>query len=303
MSSNTGSHSAAIGLQKAPVKQFKKETRGGVSLSFWFLVAALLFAAWAAGKQGIYTPGSELGYNLGLVGGIMMLLLLLYSFSKRIRILRSIIPIKYWFMFHMTMGVLGPVLIVFHSTLQFGSINGAIAFASMTAVFLSGVIGRFIYTKIHHGLYGRKTSLDELRNNLSESSGSLHEQLVMFPIVEKYIHHFENKLIKNPDHVIQILMVMLTMHFRASNLYWKVNRKLIKAVKKRARENEWSKKERNLVYKLSDAAIQEYIKAVLSVAQLRLYERVFSWWHILHVPLMIVLVLSAVIHVLAVHMY
>ena len=34
-----------------------------------------------------------------------------------------------------------------------------------------------------------------------------------------------------------------------------------------------------------------------------IYERMFSLWHILHVPFVFMLVISGVVHVIAVHMY
>ena len=39
------------------------------------------------------------------------------------------------------------------------------------------------------------------------------------------------------------------------------------------------------------------------VAQFSLYERLFALWHILHLPIFFLMVLSAIVHVVAVHMY
>jgi hypothetical protein len=49
--------------------------------------------------------------------------------------------------------------------------------------------------------------------------------------------------------------------------------------------------------------VDDYLDAVRRAAQLATYERIFSWWHILHLPLVWLLVLSAVVHVVAVHAY
>jgi hypothetical protein len=49
--------------------------------------------------------------------------------------------------------------------------------------------------------------------------------------------------------------------------------------------------------------IRHYVRAVQQVAQFGAYERLFSWWHMLHVPFLYMLVLSAIAHVVAVHMY
>ena len=39
------------------------------------------------------------------------------------------------------------------------------------------------------------------------------------------------------------------------------------------------------------------------VAQFSLYERLFALWHILHLPIFFLMVLSALVHIFAVHVY
>jgi hypothetical protein len=46
-----------------------------------------------------------------------------------------------------------------------------------------------------------------------------------------------------------------------------------------------------------------YLRAVRDAAQFHTYERLFSWWHIFHIPLVYMMVFSAVYHVYAVHAY
>jgi hypothetical protein len=49
--------------------------------------------------------------------------------------------------------------------------------------------------------------------------------------------------------------------------------------------------------------IHEHLKRVRRVAELHSYERMFSIWHVFHLPFFYMLVVAALIHVLAVHMY
>jgi len=49
--------------------------------------------------------------------------------------------------------------------------------------------------------------------------------------------------------------------------------------------------------------IREHLKRVVRVAELGSYERLFSIWHVFHLPFFYMLVVAALIHVLAVHMY
>jgi hypothetical protein len=49
--------------------------------------------------------------------------------------------------------------------------------------------------------------------------------------------------------------------------------------------------------------IVSYLNAVRDASQFSTYERLFSWWHIFHVPLVYLMVFSALYHVYAVHFY
>jgi len=67
---------AVINRAAAPAR-----TAARPKLNHWFFVAGvglLVLLAWLMGRWGGFEPGSETGYNLGLAGGIMMLLLFLY---------------------------------------------------------------------------------------------------------------------------------------------------------------------------------------------------------------------------------
>jgi hypothetical protein len=49
--------------------------------------------------------------------------------------------------------------------------------------------------------------------------------------------------------------------------------------------------------------IRDYLQAVQELGQFGTYEKLFSLWHVFHVPLVYMLVFSAIWHVIAVHMY
>jgi hypothetical protein len=49
--------------------------------------------------------------------------------------------------------------------------------------------------------------------------------------------------------------------------------------------------------------IDEHLRRVRHVAELGSYERLFSLWHVFHLPFFYMMVVAALIHVLAVHMY
>ena len=66
-----------------------------------------------------------------------------------------------WFRLHMVLGIIGPALIVMHCNFRLGSLNSNVALFAMLTVVASGIIGRYIYARIHRGLYGRKADVRE----------------------------------------------------------------------------------------------------------------------------------------------
>ena len=129
----------------------------------WTLVVALL-VAWGmhAHLERYITPQRGIGYWLGIVGGSLMLVLLLYSARKRFRWLRWMGGIPAWFEFHMVLGVVGPILILFHANFTLGATNSNVALFSMLLVAASGVVGRYIYTRLHARLEGHEDTLEQL---------------------------------------------------------------------------------------------------------------------------------------------
>jgi hypothetical protein len=101
-----------------------------------FTVAILLalWIGWVDRDDNGLTPVSGTGYWLGIVGSSLMLLLLLYPLRKRMRSLRVIGSVTFWFNAHMILGVLGPVLIMWHANFKLGSINCSVALITMLVV-------------------------------------------------------------------------------------------------------------------------------------------------------------------------
>ena len=266
-------------------------------------IAALAFGAWYIGKLKLYEPDSPLGYNLGLVGGIAMALLLFYPLRKRVRFMRSLLPLKYWFGAHMALGVFGPVLIMYHSNFQLHSKNGAIAFYSMMAVFLSGLVGRVIYRRIHQGLFGRKLTLEELKARMGMSGENIHSRFHKLPKIEERLQKYEQRAMDDSVSSATKLFRALTSRPYSFWVRRSCLAELKRAINKVGKKKNWSRAERSRHYLGGKYFINSYVEAINKVAQFGVFERMFSIWHIAHVPLIFLLLVAAIIHVIAVHMY
>src|SRR3989344_4659459 len=148
-----GHEQAIIRAAKIPARPSEKsEARHGMPRQVAVLpvTVLLLLAVWAVREGRYYEPGDDFGYYLGVVGGVMMLALLLYSLRKHIRFMRNWGATKHWFRLHMILGIAGPTLILFHSTFRVGSLNATVALGCMLLVAGSGVLGRGLYPQNPH---------------------------------------------------------------------------------------------------------------------------------------------------------
>jgi hypothetical protein len=75
------------------------------------------------------------------------------------------------------------------------------------------------------------------------------------------------------------------------------------ALHSQARKSPIVRAQRRRLQAATNRLVKEHLKRVRRVATLRSYERLFSLWHVFHLPFFYMLVVAALIHVLAVHMY
>jgi len=269
------------------------------------VVSLILVAGYFVSHDFPFKPGDKIGYNIGLVGGLMMLTLLLYPMRKRIGFMQGWIPLPKWFKWHMIFGILGPTLIILHTTFHIGSINAGVATVCMLLVAGSGVFGRFFYTKIHFGLYGRLATQKQLQEDL-EGSGDVSTVLSFAPSIQKKLVDFHDYAAKSSIAGKVRIFRVLTMGLRAQLLSRSLIRELENIMYADAHKKNWNdaqmKRLDQIFYQDVDF-INTYVNTVRDLAQFGTYEKLFSLWHIFHVPFVYMLVFSAVWHVIAVHMY
>jgi hypothetical protein len=119
-----------------------------------------------------WKAGGTIGHKLGIVGGSMMALMLLYSVRKRVGALRRAGPLSRWLDAHIYLGIIGPLLVVLHSSFKVQGLV-ALSFWSMVIVASSGVLGRYLYLQIPRTRAGEELALAELEKQDRELSERL----------------------------------------------------------------------------------------------------------------------------------
>lgn len=230
-------------------------------------------------------PGGFLGHGYGIVGTVMMLLLLLYSLRKRTKIFGKIGAVGRWLDIHIYFGIVGPLLIVLHTSFKLNGIV-AVSFWSMVAVALSGVIGRYLYLQIPRGIRGNELNMKELEDMDNKLSFDI---LNSYEIEQDALEKLQSKILGNINPNRNAASLLLSLLF--SDLFRFVKKSRIK---KEIRKN----------IGLPTSQIKEFIsitkkKALIHrrVLLLDKIHKLFHYWHVIHKPFAIIMYLIMIVHV------
>lgn len=276
--------------------------RANSSKLFYLGIFILIYMGWKNKGLSNLTPESGAGYWLGIIGGSLMLILLLYPLRKKVRFFNLFGHIKYWFKLHMLFGVLGPVAILFHANFSLGSTNSNVAFFCMVIVASSGLVGRYFYAKIHHGLYGRKTELKELRASLKESKSQVGSTVKLTTAVVDKIKSVERMLLRSRN-VLWATTIWPFIFIRTLLLKRSIRKSLIKSYAASGKASGWDKKMIRSVSRDANKEVQTYVGGLYNLYGFKIFEGLFSLWHLLHLPLFFMLVITGILHVIVVHSY
>jgi hypothetical protein len=288
----------------APPASIDRPARKPASTLQWYtLLSLLIVLGWLVRDYDFIDPEQGVGYWLGITGGSLMLALLLYPLRKRIRLLHVLGPTRHWFRLHMIFGLVGPLLILYHCNFTLGSFNSKVALYCMLLVAGSGIIGRHFYARIHRGLYGRKTSLKELQTELAASVEKSHGLVNLMPTLVARLDRLAGDL--QGCQVTQSLGVGRSLRWTFTHTYMRISL-LVTArweLRQAARRSESIARNEKRLRMTANKYIKDFTNLTGRVAQFSLYERLFALWHVFHLPIFFMMVLSALVHVLAVHMY
>lgn len=267
--------------------------------------AALAVATgwWLTRERALVDAEQGFGYWLGIVGASLMATLLLYPLRKRLRFMHALGATRHWFRMHMVLGVLGPVLILYHSNFSFGSLNDTVALACTLLVAISGLVGRYVYAKVHVDLDGHRATLEQLRDSARITAIQRREAVALVPGLLERLTAYDEEVLSVPDGaraaLLRPLKLAIVTRWHAAVLVQLARREL-RALGERSAV---VRAQRAELQRAVARFVREHMRRVRRVAELGTYERLFSLWHVFHLPFFYMLVVAALIHMLAVHMY
>ena len=239
----------------------------------------------------IYQPSKGIWHPIGWTGSGMMVVMMLYSVRKRVGRLRSFGLLRHWLSVHMFLGIMGPVLVTFHTTFKF---NGIIAtsYWSMIITMIFGILGRYIYVQIPRSLAGVELRVLDIENMVLTIDSRLGEFSKGVNVSD--LSRVIDVRGKNPEDagVIKTLFFMLRDDILISYRLHQLNNVLRKNY-----HLPWTVR-RKIDFLLKNKAAFTRKMNYLSTSH-----KILHYWHIFHVPLAIVMFLILILHVFVYYLF
>lgn len=269
----------------------------------YLTLAVLVWATWRVSQLELFKSGDDTGYWIGVTGAVMMLLLLIYPLRKYLRFAQRWGNIRVWFWLHVVLGILGPLLILLHSNFRTGSLNAAVALYSMIVVAGSGLAGRFIFQRINRTLQGEQTDLQTLQRNAGLDREDARSRLAFAPQVEQRLKDFEQREQNTKQGWVPNFRAVFWLPILQYLTYRRCVADLEQLLPRMAASQNWSREDLTRRRQRARKMVDRYLNSVVGIAQFSAYSFLFSLWHVAHIPFVYVLVITALVHVYAVHAY
>ncbi len=225
-----------------------------------------------------FRAAGRVGHGVGILGSFMIVLLLLYSLRKRMRVLQRAGQLPIWLRYHIFLGIAGPILITLHTAFKVGGLV-SVSYWSMVAVALSGFFDRYLYQQIPRNVLGETLDVAEIE---ARNEALLVELSMNHNMDDRAATVLEDLALRKLEHRAAP-MALLMLPF--------LNGMLVRQLQR------WS-----LRHVDGDRAVAVRLAKdwVLQTRRLRLFHLIrdlFHYWHVFHKPFAFIMIFVMIVHV------
>ena len=228
-------------------------------------------------------PSGRYSHGLGIIGASMIIIgVTLYSTRKRVRRFWELGKLSRWLEVHIFLCLLGPLLVVYHTTFKAGGI-AAISLWCMLSVAASGVVGRFLYLQIPRNIKGSELTQQEIANELDR----LSTELSTMPLGDQFVKKIDESFapIANPKQLSEVFAVLAQLQT--------IKRRVKHSLGGMIASSNIGHRRARALFKLASARMT----LVQKTAVLGQVERLFFYWHAVHLPFTVIMFITLAAHV------
>jgi hypothetical protein len=232
-------------------------------------------------------PSGYVGQSAGILAFLIFLFLWLYPLRRRYRWLAWTGAMSRWLDVHVAAALVMPLLAAVHAGWRFVGVIG-LGFASLLIAWLSGVVGRYLYTRIPRGASGLELSADEigahrrrLMAEIAEASG--------LPVAEV------GSLLRSDPTPCEGLGLIRTIRQMVVDdvARWGAARRLRRVWRQRRGGRA---PDRRVLKQIMALAARE-MSLTQQARMLQASQRIFRFWHVAHRPFAFAALIAVLVHV------
>jgi hypothetical protein len=232
-------------------------------------------------------PSGYIGQTAGILALGIFLFLWLYPLRKRFRWLQWTGSMSSWLSVHVSLALTLPVIGAIHAAWKFDGIIG-LGYWSMLVVWMSGIVGRYLYVHIPRGATGLELTAEEIaaerRELLARVAGTCG-----LPVAQ-----VDTLLRSDPTPLEGFGFMKTLIHMVRDDL---ARRRAARALRRICRNRPAG---RRLDSRMLREVVRLANREMALTQQARILEstrRVFRFWHVAHRPFALVALLAVLVHV------
>ena len=230
-----------------------------------------------------FRPSGYVGQPAGILAILIFLFLWAYPFRKKYKWLAWTGAMGRWLDVHVTLALALPLLLAIHAAWRFDGVIG-LGFAAMMVVWLSGIVGRYLYARIPRSRSGIELSIDEVA---AERKGLL---VRVAEVTGSSVEEIEALLHTDPTPYADMGILKTLWHMAKDDM---TRRRVERELRRR-----WSTSaiDRTTLRRAMELASREMALTQQS-RMLGATQRIFRYWHVAHRPFALTALLAVLIHV------
>lgn len=254
-------------------------------LSFIAIILITILYLFVTSMLNQIPPASDFfGHAIGILGFVLMLMTeSLYSLRKRSRAARWG-KMSSWLEFHIFTGIVGPYLVLLHTSWKFNGLAGIVTLLTVIIV-VSGFVGRYIYTAVPRTADGIEMEASTLNRQIAEADTQVQNILASSPeMVRALAKRFSAPSDETRPQIALVFGRMFSdWRYR---LEWRKAKQGLDAASRSQIDQLEKMIERRRVLR----------RQINTLASAR---RMMALWHSIHIPIGMVLFSAAFIHIIA----
>jgi hypothetical protein len=247
-------------------------------------------------KHALLKPSGSVGLPLGYIGFFLFLILFLYPLRLRWAWLGRQGSSRHWLDFHALIGVIGPLVITFHSSFKFGGLAG-VAYWIMILVALSGLAGRYIYSQIPRTLNYAELTFKDGQEQGSKLAVRIKNLGILSESDVEGLLHLPDLRRAEQMSLLSALWTMIVFDLSFPFRMWRLRQKMLWSHRKW-----WSsvgfRRGHNVPLEAAISLAREQAQLTKKVLFFSKSHRMLKLWHVIHRPFSYSFALIAMIHVI-----